>query len=87
MARLKLSNKRFQNIVSDIVAETTRIQGTAIYDLTFNENGASAYIVPTHNVPFYNTYFDEFCAITTLYDCSMWFEVKDGKPCLVFING
>ena len=86
MARLKITTKKFKSLITDIIAETTRSQGRAIYSLTFNDDITSAYIMPTGDSPFYATYIEEFVAITTLYNCSMWFDVKDNKPCLVFIK-
>lgn len=86
MARIKITTKKFKSLITDIIGCTTKSQGREIYQLTFSHDGTSAYIMPTGDSPFYATYIEEFVAITTLYNCSMWFDVKGNKPCLVFIQ-
>ena len=87
MARIKINNERFQELLNNIIAEIQQTLKTSDYRIEFNDEGDTAYITQSDNFPFYLTYIETFSAIITLYDCSMWFDVKNNKPCLVFING
>ena len=87
MARIKINNERFQELLNSIIAEIQQTLKNSDYRIEFNESGDTAYITQSDNFPFYLTFLETFSAIITLYDCSMWFDVRDGKPCLVFING
>lgn len=87
MARIKINNERFQELLNNIIAEIQQTLKNSDYRIEFNEEGDTAYITQSDNFPFYLTYIETFSAIITLYDCSMWFDVKNNKPCLVFING
>lgn len=87
MARIKITNEKFQELLNSIIAEIQQTLKNSDYKIEFNESGDTAYITQSDNFPFYLTFLETFSAIITLYDCSMWFDVKDGKPCLVFING
>jgi hypothetical protein len=87
MARIKINNEKFQELLNSIIAEIQQTLKNSDYKIEFNESGDTAYITQSDNFPFYLTFLETFSAIITLYDCSMWFDVKDGKPCLVFING
>jgi hypothetical protein len=87
MTKIKLTTERFQELLNSIIADIQRVQRTTNdYGIEFNESGNTAYITQSDNFPFYVTYLDTFTAILTLYECSMWFDVRNGKPCLVFIN-
>ena len=87
MARIKINNEKFQELLNSIIAEIQQTLKNSDYKIEFNESGDTAYITQSDNFPFYLTFLETFSAIITLYDCSMWFDVRDGKPCLVFING
>ena len=87
MARIKINNERFQDLLNNIIAEIQQTLKNSDYRIEFNEEGDTAYITQSDNFPFYLTYIETFSAIITLYDCSMWFDVRNNKPCLVFING
>jgi hypothetical protein len=87
MARIKINNEKFQELLNSIIAEIQQTLKNSDYRIEFNESGDTAYITQSDNFPFYLTFLETFSAIITLYDCSMWFDVRDGKPCLVFING
>lgn len=87
MARIKINNERFQELLNNIIAEIQQTLKNSDYRIEFNEEGDTAYITQSDNFPFYLTYIETFSAIITLYDCSMWFDVRNNKPCLVFING
>ena len=87
MARIKINNERFQELLNSIIAEIQQTLKNSDYRIEFNESGDTAYITQSDNFPFYLTYIETFSAIITLYDCSMWFDVRNNKPCLVFING
>lgn len=87
MARIKISNERFQELLNNIIAEIQQTLKNSDYRIEFNDEGDTAYITQSDNFPFYLTYIETFSAIITLYDCSMWFDVRNNKPCLVFING
>lgn len=86
MARIKINNEKFQELLNSIIAEIQQTLKNSDYKIEFNESGDTAYITQSDNFPFYVTYLDTFTAILTLYECSMWFDVRNGKPCLVFIN-
>jgi CRISPR type II-A-associated protein Csn2 len=86
MARIKISNERFQELLNNIVAEIQQTLINSDYRIEFNDEGDTAYITQSDNFPFYLTYLETFSAVMTLYDCSMWFDVRNNKPCLVFIN-
>ena len=86
MATIKLTNEQFQELLNNIVKDIQRVQSGNDYKIEFNENGDTAYITQSEDFPFYVTYLDKFTAILTLYDCTMWFDVRNGRPCLVFIN-
>ena len=86
MTRIKISNERFQELLNNIVAEIQQTLINSDYRIEFNESGDTAYITQSDNFPFYLTFLETFSAIITLYDCSMWFDVRNNKPCLVFIN-
>lgn len=87
MANIKLTNGQFQDLLNSIIDDIKRIHGdNCRYSIEFNGDGDTAYITQADNFPFYVTHLDKFTAILTLYDCSMWFDVKDNKPCLVFFN-
>lgn len=86
MARIKINNERFQELLNNIIAEIQQTLKNSDYRIEFNEEGDTAYITQSDNFPFYLTYIETFSAIITLYDCSMWFDVRNNKPCLVFIN-
>ena len=87
MARIKINNERFQELLNNIIAEIQETLKNSDYRIEFNDEGDTAYITQSDNFPFYLTYIETFSAIITLYDCSMWFDVRNNKPCLVFING
>lgn len=87
MARIKINNERFQELLNNIIAEIQQTLKNSDYRIEFNDEGDTAYITQSDNFPFYLTYIETFSAIITLYDCSMWFNVRNNKPCLVFING
>lgn len=87
MARIKINNEKFQELLNSIIAEIQQTLKNSDYKIEFNESGDTAYITQSDNFPFYLTFLETFSAIITLYDCSMWFDVRNGKPCLVFING
>jgi hypothetical protein len=87
MARIKINNERFQDLLNNIIAEIQQTLKNSDYRIEFNDEGDTAYITQSDNFPFYLTYIETFSAIITLYDCSMWFDVRNNKPCLVFING
>lgn len=87
MARIKINNERFQELLNNIIAEIQQTLKNSDYRIEFNDEGDTAYITQSDNFPFYLTYIETFSAIITLYDCSMWFDVRNNKPCLVFING
>jgi hypothetical protein len=86
MARIKINNETFQFLLNDIIAEIQQTLKNSDYKIEFNESGDTAYITQSDNFPFYLTFLETFSAIITLYDCSMWFDVRNNKPCLVFIN-
>jgi CRISPR type II-A-associated protein Csn2 len=86
MTRIKISNERFQELLNNIVAEIQQTLINSDYRIEFNDEGDTAYITQSDNFPFYLTYLETFSAVMTLYDCSMWFDVRNNKPCLVFIN-
>ena len=86
MTRIKISNERFQELLNNIVAEIQQTLINSDYRIEFNDKGDTAYITQSDNFPFYLTYLETFIAVMTLYDCSMWFDVRNNKPCLVFIN-
>lgn len=86
MARIKINNETFQFLLNDIIAEIQQTLKNSDYKIEFNESGDTAYITQSDNFPFYLTYLETFSAVMTLYDCSMWFDVRNNKPCLVFIN-
>jgi len=86
MTRIKISNERFQELLNNIVAEIQQTLINSDYRIEFNESGDTAYITQSDNFPFYLTFLETFSAIITLYDCSMWFDVRNNKPCLVVIN-
>lgn len=86
MARIKINNEKFQELLNNIIAEIQQTLKNSDYRIEFNESGDTAYITQSDNFPFYLTFLETFSAIITLYDCSMWFDVRNGKPCLVFIN-
>lgn len=86
MARkIKLTKKQFTKLLTDIIKSINNIHGSNDYSLEFSDSD-TAYITRTDNFPFYITHLDTFTAILTLYDCSMWFDVRNGKPCMVFMN-
>ena len=87
MARIKINNEKFQELLNNIIAEIQQTLKNSDYRIEFNDEGDTAYITQSDNFPFYLTYIETFSAIITLYDCSMWFDVRNNKPCLVFING
>ena len=87
MARIKISNERFQELLNNIIAEIQQTLKHSDYRIEFDDEGGTAYITQSDNFPFYLTYLETFSAVITLYDCSMWFDVRNNKPCLVFING
>ena len=86
MARIKINNEKFQELLNSIIAEIQQTLKNSDYRIEFNESGDTAYITQSDNFPFYVTFLETFSAIITLYDCSMWFDVRNNKPCLVFIN-
>ena len=86
MARIKINNEKFQELLNSIIAEIQQTLKNSDYKIEFNERGDTAYITQSDNFPFYVTFLDTFSAVLTLYSCSMWFDVRNGKPCLVFIN-
>lgn len=86
MTRIKINNKKFQELLNSIIAEIQQTLKNSDYRIEFNESGDTAYITQSDNFPFYLTFLETFSAIITLYDCSMWFDVRNNKPCLVFIN-
>lgn len=88
MARIKINNETFQHLLNNVIDEIKRIHGEGCgYRIEFNDDASTAYITQSDNFPFYLTHLETFSAIITLYDCSMWFDVRNNKPCLVFING
>ena len=86
MARIKINNEKFQELLNSIIAEIQQTLKNSDYKIEFNESGDTAYITQSDNFPFYVTFLDTFSAVLTLYSCSMWFDVRHNKPCLVFIN-
>lgn len=87
MARIKLSNESFQELLNSIIDDIKQTHGENCgYGIEFNDVGDTAYITQSDNFPFYVTHLDKFTAIHTLYYCTMWFDVRNNKPCLVFIN-
>ena len=86
MARIKINNEKFQELLNSIIAEIQQTLKNSDYKIEFNKSGDTAYITQSDNFPFYVTFLDTFSAVLTLYSCSMWFDVRNNKPCLVFIN-
>ena len=87
MARIKINNERFQELLNSIIDDIKIIHGENCgYGIEFNKDGDTAYITQSDGFPFYVTHLDKFTAILTLYNCTMWFDSKNNKPCLVFIN-
>lgn len=81
MARIKLSTRKFQSTIKEIIAEIDKVIKDE-YKVTFNEG--TAYI--TQGGTFFMQFMDMFTAITTLYETSMWISVRDDKPTLVIVN-
>ena len=81
MARIKLSTRKFQSTIKEIIAEIDKVIKDE-YKVTFNEG--TAYI--TQGETFFMQFMDMFTALTTLYETSMWISVRDDKPTLVIVN-
>ena len=86
MARIKLTNEQFKNIISTIVDDIRRVHERKFYEVEFSDDNSTVYVTPEDNFPFYATYLNKVMALDTLYDITMWFEVRDGKPCLSIFN-
>lgn len=86
MTKIKLSNEQFRSTIETIVEHANSIHEGNPYSLKFDDRGTRATITRTDNYPFYLHYINEFLAVRNLYDCSMWFDVEDGKPSLVFVK-
>lgn len=86
MARIKLSNKQFSKMLNNIINDIKSIHGSKSYGIEFDDDGSTAYITQPDHSTFYTTHLDRFTALETIYDCSMWFSVKNDLPCLVFMN-
>lgn len=84
MARLKLKNKQFQNIITALVDEIREAQKCVFYEV--ESNGKDKVSLIPEGKCFFATYIDRFIAMARLYHISLWFEVKNGKPCLVMFN-
>lgn len=87
MAQIELNTKQFKELITTIINNANDVLGKSRgYDLTFNDDGTTAYITPADNFPFYATYIEKFVAVRELYNCDIWFDIKNNKPCLVFIS-
>ena len=86
MGLIKISNKEFQKLLNNIIAEIQQTIKDNDYRIDFNDKGDTAYITQSDNYPFYFTFIETFSAVMTLYNCSLWFDVRDNKPCLICIN-
>lgn len=87
MKQPRLTNKQFQTMLTSILEQINEVHKDLGYNIEFSDDGSNCRIYPKTSFPFYTNYLKVYECFETLYGCSLWFEVYNGKPCLRIFNG
>lgn len=76
---MKLTKKKFREIITNIVSDINKIHQRAYFTTMFDDG--KCLLIPDRET-LSTLYFDKFNALCTLYDCSFWVEIYKNKPCV-----